>query len=44
MIAITDQPISVSKSDIPVCKTGLFDFNNGEYVKLIESLGGCNNQ
>lgn len=44
MIAITGQSISVSKSDNPVCKTTLFNFNNNEYVKLIESLDGCNNQ
>ncbi|HCO5165327.1 TPA: hypothetical protein N8124_004925 [Escherichia coli] len=44
MIAITGQSISVSKSDSPVCKTTLFNFNNNEYVKLIESLDGCNNQ
>ncbi|EFA5471261.1 TPA: hypothetical protein SHY07_005221 [Escherichia coli] len=44
MIAITGQSISVSKSDSPVCKTTLFNFNNNKYVKLIESPDGCNNQ
>ncbi len=44
MIAITGQsiPLSKNKDDNPICKTALFNFNGGEYIKLAESTSGCN--
>ncbi|EJQ2009545.1 hypothetical protein SNN53_004163 [Cronobacter sakazakii] len=42
MIAITGQPIPKNKIVNSVCKTTLFNFNNGQYIKLLESIEGCN--
>ncbi len=44
MIAITGQSIPLKKGmdDSPVCKTALFNFKGDKYIKLTESIEGCN--
>ncbi|MTH48293.1 hypothetical protein [Intestinirhabdus alba] len=43
MIAITGQSIpAMNKTEeAPVCKTVIFNFNGNKYIRLIESLAGC---
>ncbi len=44
MIAITGQSIPLKKGmdDSSFCKTALFDFKSNKYIKLTESIEGCN--